>query len=210
MNEAEAVPINASGESAPGAIPEPSAATLEIGRAAFDQHVAEGTKQRGRGRPPIHGKYVGKSKPRPVPVGKVGNGSVPILLEPENPASAVPIGTEEIQPAFDDEVNREYAAIFIEFIVTLKNAKTRKTIFQKTGSQEFTDTVMAKREIGEKPRKAMESGLVGCARKYNVDLSKSPEGMVIGGFLVYLAQDSLNTRAAIAEYFKLRPEEKRA
>src|SRR5580765_3769176 len=112
MNEPENPdPINRSGENTPDGVPsQASAATLEAGRAALEQHESEMAAPKGKrkGRPPIHGRYMGKGKskangkPGAVPLGAVDNGAGSVLLD-DVPALAPEIGVEVIEPAFNEE-----------------------------------------------------------------------------------------------------------
>jgi len=208
--------INPAGESPPAGIPAASAATLSVGEQALAAHNATSPKrQRKRGRPQIHGRYA-RVDGDPVPLGKVDNGTGPILLEETQPpvngapgAAPVEIGTEGIEKPFDEAVNRQYAALIVSGLVGISNSMRRGRIIKRTGNSDLADFVeLEKKPLSDAPKEAMETGLTGMARKYGVDLSKTPEGIFIGGLLLWQTEERASTAALIAKYEKLRPLEK--
>src|SRR5260221_7704701 len=190
MDNAKTEAINPSGEAPTGIVPlTANADTLAAGNAALEQHLAESTKRR-RGAPIKHGKYVGQKRARKIPMAAVGNGSVQVLLpEVDHPAD-VEIGTEAVEEPFDEASNREYAGLIVNGLALLNNALKRWKIVRATENPDLADWVIAKKTIGEKPREALEGGLVLCAKKHGIDLAKTPEGMVILGLLVWQAEDA--------------------
>jgi hypothetical protein len=206
--------INPTGESPPAGIPPASATTLSVGEQALAQHNASSAKpKRTRGRPIEHGKY-SKARQPGVPVGTVDNSTQPILLE-ETPApvngapgaAGVEIGTEDIEKPFDEAVNRQYASLIVSGLVGISNSVKRSRIIKRTGNEDLAEFVICEKKLGEEPKVAMETGLIGMARKYGVDLSKTPEGIFIGGLLLWQTEERASTAALIAKYQKLRPQE---
>jgi hypothetical protein len=204
----QAGPINPSGEKPPGDLPQPSAATVAAGNAALDAHFEESSAgKRQRGRPPIHGRYIGEKRNRgKIPVEKVVNGAGPLLLDDE-PAAAAEFEPAVIPPAFDEKVNREMAGVIVSMFhrvnLFLKHGKLEKKI-----SRELADFVVERKtEIPPEPRAGMETGLVLLAKKHNIDLTKTPEGLFFLAVATWKLEDVAGDKRLIAEYFRLRPQE---
>jgi len=204
--ENQTAAINPEGEKPSLPLAEPSAASLEAGEQALETQLLESAPKRGRGRPITHGLYAKKGK---VPLGKMGNGTNPLLLDagqPEGLQSAALAAVPE--KPFNEAVNREYSKLLIKLLQCGNNAFKRRKIIKATDNAELADWVIERKTISDPARESLENGMVECARKYGWDLSQTPEGLIIGGFLLWQAEDAASTDRLIADYKKLRPEAK--
>jgi hypothetical protein len=134
------------------------------------------------------------------------NGTRGLLLEEDDPGPAALV-PEVVSPAFNEEVNRKMAGVIVAMFqrinLFLKHGKLEKKI-----SRELADFVIERKgEIPAEPRAGMELGLVECARKYDLDLSKTPEGMFFLALAAWKMEDVAADTRLIAEYYRLRPGE---
>jgi hypothetical protein len=188
----------------------PQISTLDAGRAALEQVIGGNGKKRGR--PAIHGKYAGQRKKKKpaagVSMGNLDNGSDSLLLDEDEPLDLL----EDFEPV--PEVNyREIAEVYVDPILDLvseiSSEVQRFRIFRSTKNAELAEMVAKETLIPEGPRKIMRAGIIGCAEKHDIDLSKSPETALLGGFLLWQMRAMRSAKEVVGEYFQQRPNELR-
>lgn len=198
-------------ESLPG-LSEPTNATLETARKAVAENVPVELNRHGKpkgqpGRPIKSGKWA-KKKPG-VSVGEMGQRPGSLLVEDESKptvqAAVVPIDFECGPVAFDKSAMEPYADGIVDLAGELNIEFVRYRILKSTKNRELADLISGKVTLGETERKLMRVGLIDCAEKYQLDLSKSPEAALIGGLVLWQLKTQALIRSVVSEYLKTHP-----
>lgn len=191
---------------------QPSLVSLEAAREAVGTNLPaielnRHGKPKGKpGRPIKSGRWAGRGK---LPVGTVGNGPNPLLVEDANPALApaqsVAIDFEPEQAPFDKVACEPYADALLDLAKELNAEFVRFRIRRKTHNSELADLISEKITMGDIERKLMRAGMLDCAQKYHLDLTKAPEAALVGGLLLWQMKCASMVREVTAEYLKLHP-----
>lgn len=193
---------NPSGQ-AGNSVGNPTSATLDAAGKALDS-VVEPRKNRG-GRPPTHGLYVGGRKPKKsdlkkVPLGEMGQSPLPLLVDEDEVAPVVSSAPSESKPDFR-AIAEQYADPLLDLLAELSAGYQRWKVFRATKSAEVADLIANENQnIPDSSRKLMRSGLIETAAKHEVDLSKSPETTLLGGFAIWQMKVQQGTKKALEVY----------
>lgn len=190
---------------------DPSQATLNAARESVGQPIELNRhgKPKGKpGRPITSGKWAKKNK---VPVGQMGDRSDPVFVDAPNdrPTDQTESFQTDFEPPpkpFDREGAKVYAEGIIDLFKEIRAEVARSGIKRKTKDDDFANLIADNLEIREVPKNLMNTGLVGMAEKYNVDLARTPEGALIGGFALWLFQTRSAIREAVDKYLKEHPQ----
>lgn len=211
-NENAASGSQPSGERTAPEMSQPSLVSREAAREAVGTNLPaielnRHGKPKGKpGRPIKSGKWAGRGK---LPVGTVGNGPSPLLVEDSNPglapAQSVAIDFEPGEAPFDKVACEPYADLILDFLKDINAEIVKQRVQRGTGNAEVAQLAVEKSSLGPVQGKIIRTGILDCAEKYNIDLTQFPEFALFGGLVVWQIKVNAGVKSAIAEYLRLRP-----
>jgi hypothetical protein len=204
-NETITPPTDPTPTPATAELPGIKAATLDAGRAAFQQTVAEPVK-RSRGRPITHGKYSAKK----IPLAKVGNGPAPVLVDEAFSGGILPVDFEAPKPAVDEATLQALAEGLTGLIEDLGCGFLRAQVLKASKDTALAAEAAKGGKMSETTRKLIILGGVQCAKKYLDNLEYAPETALGCGLVLYASGIFMQARAITAAMGQGKPAEVKA